>query len=135
MQVVSEVWSGKYRLALEKGTLDHYIHEKLSLLARSRAAKHAEDARAAAKSATADSLASDLIKHARIYHPHLRHAFSSYSGIGASTAHPWDAPSDELKELLLEEMGEEDDLSRTVMLKNADMRRVRISCFHSHMNL
>lgn len=66
-----------------------------------------------------DSLAADLIVHARTYHPHMRHV------LGIDKHHRELEPSRALKDLLLTEMAEEDETTQEIILSHPEMRQVR----------
>lgn len=67
-----------------------------------------------------DSLAANLIAHARTYHPHMRHVL----GIDGVKQREDDPPTKGLRDLLLHEMEQEDAVTQRVVLKHPEMRKV-----------
>jgi hypothetical protein len=120
--VIGEAYAGAFGAVLEKGTFDNFIYLKVKSRSERRAEERALEATLAASRAQMDSLAADLIVHARTYHPHMRHV------LGLDKRHRDLAPSKALKDLLITEMLEEDEATQEIILSHPEMRQV---CFRS----
>lgn len=121
-QVIAEAYAGAFSTAVSSGAYDVQVYNRLQVRAVQARVEVLErrNAELMANKLRLEGLATDLIAHARTYHPHMRHVYA----IDSHKRHSHDEPSRKLKELLLQELAAEDERAQHVILKHAEMRKV-----------
>jgi hypothetical protein len=121
-QVVAEAYAGAFSTAVSSGAYDMQVYNRLQVRAVQARVEALEkrNAELMANQLRLDGLATDLIAHARTYHPHMRHVY----GIDSHKRHSHHEPSRKLRDLLLQEMAAEDERAQHVVLKHPEMRKV-----------
>lgn len=121
-QVIAEAYAGAFSTAVSSGTYDTQVYNRLKARATQARIEELErrNAELVANTLRLDELAADLIAHARTYHPHVRHVYD----IDRHKRHSHEEPSRKLKELLVQEMAGEDEMTHHVVLKHRDMWKV-----------
>lgn len=120
--MIGEAYAEAFSSAVDHGAFDTMIYARLEqrkLQARIEELENQQE-RMNMSRVKMDSLAANLIAHARTYHPHMRHVL----GIGGSRHSADEPPTRGLRDILLREMEQEDATTQRVVMKHPEMRKV-----------